>query len=64
MKLNPSFTAVSSLFVVDATTIAAWWDEIIQVLAELSKNGIMWWPREQIKARMPAVCKEICPEAV
>jgi hypothetical protein len=64
MKLNPSFTAVGSLFCVDATTIGTWFDEIILALAEMSKNGIVWWPREKIKARMPKLCKEVCTDAV
>ena len=29
-----------------------------------SKNGIVWWPREKIKARMPKLCKEVCTDAV
>ena len=41
LKLNPSFTAVSSIFAVDPTTISTWFDEIIFALAELSKYGIL-----------------------
>ena len=39
--INPSFTAVSSIFAVDPTTISSWFDEIIFALAELSKYGII-----------------------
>ena len=61
LKLNPSHEAVGALFCVDPTTIASWFDEIIHALSQISKNGILWWPKDQIQARMPKQCKKIDP---
>ena len=61
LKLNPSFEAVGALFCVDPTTIASWFDEIIQALAQLSLSGVLWWSKDQIQARMPEECKKIDP---
>ena len=61
LKQGLSYSAVGPLFCVDRTTISHWFDEVIELLAELSKDGIVWWPRDKIQAKMPQACKEECP---
>ena len=62
IKQNLSYSVVGPMFCVDRTTVSEWFDEVIKLTADLSKSGIVWWPKEKIQAKMPQACKEYCPD--
>ena len=43
--------------------ITVWIKETLEALAKLSKDGVIWWPKNVIQARMPQKCKETFPDA-
>ena len=49
LKIGVKFTSLAAVFGVDRTTIGEWFRETIKALAEVSKDGIVWWDRDTIK---------------
>ena len=61
MKLNISFESIAAIFGLSSVTVSRWFKETLPVMAEVSKLGVTWLPKEAIRQRTPPIFKELCP---
>ena len=61
MKLNISFESIAAIFSLSNQTTTRWFNEALPVMAEISKLGVTWLPKDAIKQRTPPIFKELCP---
>ena len=62
MKLNISYEAIGALFGISGFTASRWFSETLPIMAEASKEGVVWLDRDTIDARMPPSFQALFPK--
>ena len=61
MKLNISYRAIAAIFGISPWTASRWFQETLPILAQASKKGVTWLPKDIIQKRMPPSFRALFP---
>ena len=61
MKLNISYRALAAIFGISPWTASRWFQETLRFLAQASKKGVTWLPKDIIQKRMPPSFRALFP---
>ena len=61
MKLNISYRALAAVFGISPWTASRWFQETLRILAQASKKGVTWLPKDIIQKRMPPSFRALFP---
>ncbi len=61
-KLFIPFPALAAMFEIGETTARTVFKEVLDVVSEVASEGVVWFTREQIDARMPTAFRALYPQ--